>query len=117
MVDRWYSRLCRLSGASVLALSLIFLPRAPTTAMASDYESAVLERSPNIVVGLSTRGEASRYEKAVLDKKPVAYWRLGEGKGPEGLDRTGNGHKGICCGTVVFHEEGGSAGGKGTPRQ
>src|SRR5262249_37461427 len=57
---------------------------------------------------------AGDYEKAVLEKKPVAYWRLGEVKGPEVSDRTGNGHKGVCRGMVVFQEMGAILGDKDT---
>ena len=56
----------------------------------------------------------SDYEKAVLDKNPVAYWRLGEAKGPDVLDRSGNGHKGTCHGTVVFQETGATQGDEDT---
>ncbi len=55
---------------------------------------------------LFTQGAASSYEKAVLEKKPIAYWRLGESKGPEVLDHTGNKHKGTCHGTPIFREKG-----------
>src|SRR5262245_19355667 len=57
---------------------------------------------------------AGDYEKAVLVKKPVAYWRLGEAKGPEVSDRSGNGHKGVCRGMVVFQEMGAILGDKDT---
>jgi hypothetical protein len=49
---------------------------------------------------------ASNYEEKVLAKKPVAYWRLGEAKGPGAVDRTGNGHKGTYKGTPAFRERG-----------
>src|SRR5262245_56876230 len=48
----------------------------------------------------------SNYEKKVLAKKSAAYWRLGETKGPEAIDRTGNDHKGIYRGTPRFQEPG-----------
>jgi hypothetical protein len=49
---------------------------------------------------------ASNYEKVVLAKKPVAYWRLGEAKGPKALDSTGNGHQGVYKGKPAFGEQG-----------
>lgn len=55
---------------------------------------------------------ASKYEEAVLEKKPVAYWRLGEAKGPEVFDSSGNGHKGTAHGTPVFQEKGAIQGDK-----
>jgi hypothetical protein len=42
----------------------------------------------------------------VLAKKPVAYWRLGEAKGPAILDKTANGHNGTAHGTPTFQEPG-----------
>jgi hypothetical protein len=48
----------------------------------------------------------SAYEKAVLAKKPVAYWRLGEARGPTVIDRTSNGHDGTAHGTPTFQEPG-----------
>jgi hypothetical protein len=57
--------------------------------------------------GASLWGQApSAYEKAVLAKKPVAYWRLGEAKGPKIVDKTGHGHHGIAHGTPTFREPG-----------
>ena len=49
---------------------------------------------------------ASNYEKTVLAKKPVAYWRLGEAKGPSAPDSTGNGHNGTYHGMPTFRERG-----------
>jgi hypothetical protein len=49
---------------------------------------------------------AVSYEKTVLAKKPTAYWRLGEGKGPDAPDSTGNGHKGTYVGMPVFGQKG-----------
>jgi hypothetical protein len=49
---------------------------------------------------------ASRYAKTVLAKKPVAYWRLGEEKGPDALDSTGNGHTGAYKGTPALRQKG-----------
>jgi hypothetical protein len=49
---------------------------------------------------------ASEYEKKVLAKKPVAYWRLGEAKGPVVHDRTKHGHNGTSKGSPVFGQPG-----------
>jgi hypothetical protein len=49
---------------------------------------------------------ASPYAKAVLAKKPVAYWRLGEDKGPDALDSTGNGHTGAYKGAPALRQKG-----------
>jgi hypothetical protein len=49
---------------------------------------------------------ASDYEKVVLAKNPVAYWRLGEARGPDALDSSANGHKGSYKGTPAFQERG-----------
>jgi len=51
-------------------------------------------------------GPASNYKKVVLAKKPVAYWRLGEAKGPNALDSAGNGHQGAYKGKPAFGERG-----------
>ena len=48
----------------------------------------------------------SDYERKVLAKKPVAYWRLGETRGPAAMDSTGNGHNGVYHGTPIFGERG-----------
>jgi hypothetical protein len=48
----------------------------------------------------------SNYEKSVLGKKPVGYWRLGEARGPDALDSSGNDHKGIYRNTPTFQERG-----------
>jgi hypothetical protein len=66
------------------------------------------------VAGLSVPGVTARlrapppsdYERAVLAKKPVAYWRLGEDKGPDALDSTGNGHTGTYHGTPNLQDKG-----------
>jgi hypothetical protein len=53
------------------------------------------------------RGAAAvNYEKTVLAKKPVAYWRLGEDRGPDVLDSSGHGHKGVAVGMPVFGQKG-----------
>lgn len=52
------------------------------------------------------RSPAADYAKAVLEKKPVAYWRLGEDKGPTAQDDSGNGHHGVYHGTPAFLEKG-----------
>ena len=49
---------------------------------------------------------AAHYEQVVLAKKPVAYWRLGEARGPDAVDRTTNGHTGTYHGSPVFQERG-----------
>lgn len=49
---------------------------------------------------------ASHYAKVVLAKKPVAFWRLGEDKGPAALDSTGNGHTGAYKGAPVLQQKG-----------
>jgi hypothetical protein len=49
---------------------------------------------------------ASKYAETVLAKKPVAFWRLGEAKGPDALDRTGNGHTGAYTGAPGLKEKG-----------
>lgn len=48
----------------------------------------------------------SDYERIVLAKKPVAYWRLGEDKGPVAADNAEGGHNGAYHGTPVFQEMG-----------
>ncbi len=48
----------------------------------------------------------SAYEKAVLAKNPVAYWRLGEAKGPVVKDRTKKAHHGAVHGTPTFQVPG-----------
>ena len=49
---------------------------------------------------------ASRYAKAVLAKKPVAFWRLGEGKGPDARDSSGHGHTGAYKGAPALRQKG-----------
>src|SRR5437879_4157596 len=51
-------------------------------------------------------GPASNYPATVLAKKPVAYWRLGEPRGPDAADATANGHTGTYRGTPVLRERG-----------
>jgi hypothetical protein len=53
---------------------------------------------------------ASNYAQVVLAKKPVGYWRLGETKGPDALDSTGNGHQGVYQGAPTLRERGAIAG-------
>jgi hypothetical protein len=48
----------------------------------------------------------SNYAKTVLAKKPVAFWRLGEDKGPNALDSTGNGHQGAYKGAPALRQKG-----------
>jgi hypothetical protein len=48
----------------------------------------------------------ANYEKKVLAKKPVAYWRLGETRGPDAFDSSGNSHHGKYHGTPIFQERG-----------
>lgn len=74
--------------------------------VASDDAHALLETDFRAAPNLHTQGVPSHYEKIVLEKKPIAYWRLGESKGPIVLDRTGNGHKGTSHGTPAFLEKG-----------
>lgn len=50
--------------------------------------------------------EPSNYQQRVLAKQPVAYWRLGEFKGPTAFDATKRGHDGVYRGAPVYHEEG-----------
>jgi hypothetical protein len=76
-------------------------------AAASDFEKSLLSH-------FHAQEADSKYEKAVLEKKPVAYWRLGEAKGPEVFDRTGHGHKGVAHGKPVFQETGALQGDKNT---
>jgi hypothetical protein len=49
---------------------------------------------------------ASNYQKKVLAKKPVAYWRLGEAKGPAALDSAANKHHGTYQGTPTLGQKG-----------
>ncbi len=59
-----------------------------------------LERTPLCAAA------AADYARTVLAKKPVAYWRLGESRGPDALDSTGNGHKGAYRGTPLLQQKG-----------
>lgn len=52
---------------------------------------------------------ASRYERAVLASQPIAYWRMGEAKGPSIIDSI-NGHNGTLHGTPSLQETGALAG-------
>jgi hypothetical protein len=58
------------------------------------------------------RGGAKRsaYEQAVLESKPVAYWRLGEARGPKAADATGHEHDGKYVGEPKFGQKGAIAG-------
>jgi hypothetical protein len=61
------------------------------------------------VAGFSSRCPAalsSNYQQRVLGKGPVAYWRLGESKGPIAFDATKNGHNGTFNGTPTYGEVG-----------
>jgi hypothetical protein len=82
--------------------------------VASDDEHAVLDKTLNFVADPSAQEVASSYEKAVLEKKPIAYWRLGEAKGPQIHDRSGNGHKGTCHGNPIFKQLGAIIGDENT---
>src|SRR5215204_3567364 len=46
------------------------------------------------------------YQQKVLTKLPVAYWRLGELKGPTAFDATKHGHDGTYHGTPTYGEVG-----------
>jgi len=50
--------------------------------------------------------DVSDYERAVLASEPLAYWRLGEAKGPRVIDKANNGHDGILCGTPSLQQLG-----------
>ena len=54
----------------------------------------------------SSGAPPSKYRQRVLAKHPVAYWRLGERKGPTALDATKNGHDGTFHGTPTYRETG-----------
>src|SRR5262249_23924479 len=56
--------------------------------------------------GLLHGAAAVNYEKTVLAKKPVAYWRLGEDRGRDAADSSGNGHKGTYLGAPTFGQKG-----------
>ena len=47
------------------------------------------------------------YSQSILAKHPIAYWRLGEVKGPTAFDATANKHNGAFHGTPTYHETGG----------
>ena len=46
------------------------------------------------------------YSESVLAKHPVAYWRLGERRGPEAAGASGHDHQGTYHGKVSFGERG-----------
>ncbi|HEY8188580.1 MAG TPA: LamG domain-containing protein [Pyrinomonadaceae bacterium] len=48
----------------------------------------------------------SNYHRSVLAKHPIAYWRLGEIKGPTAFDAAENGHFGTFHGTPSYREAG-----------
>ena len=50
--------------------------------------------------------DVSDYERAVLASEPLAYWRLGEAKGPRVIDKANNGHDGILYGTPSLQQLG-----------
>ncbi len=56
----------------------------------------------------STSGNTPRsnYHQSVLAKHPIAYWRLGERKGPTAFDATRNRHNGTFHGTPTYHQAG-----------
>ena len=68
--------------------------------------TAVAGLATSIVTPRLGAAAASKYAKKVLAKKPVAYWRLGEDKGPSAHDGTGNGHTGTYRGTPVYGKKG-----------
>ncbi len=49
---------------------------------------------------------ASNYRRKVLAKHPIAYWRLGERRGPTAVDATNRGHNGTYHGTPTFQDMG-----------
>src|SRR5262249_19997883 len=51
-------------------------------------------------------GLPSAYSRKVLAKKPVAYWRLGEARGPTASDATKNAHHGKYHGSPTFRQPG-----------
>ena len=55
-----------------------------------------------------TRNSMARdsYSESVLAKHPVAYWRLGERRGPEAADASRHDHHGTYHGDVLFGERG-----------
>lgn len=48
----------------------------------------------------------SNYRESVLAKHPIAYWRLGEIKGPTAFDAAENRHYGTFHGTPAYREAG-----------
>ena len=50
--------------------------------------------------------DVSDYERAVLASEPFAYWRLGEAKGPNIIDKANNGHDGTLFGTPSLQQLG-----------
>ena len=56
----------------------------------------------------STSGNTlrSNYHQNVLMKHPIAYWRLGEKKGPIAHDATENRHSGTFHGTPIYRQAG-----------
>jgi hypothetical protein len=72
-----------------------FLAAAGAAGLAAAYPDGPLRASA-----------AAKYADTVLAKKPVAYWRLGEEKGPDAADLTGRGHTGTYRGTPAFREKG-----------
>ncbi len=63
------------------------------------------------LTGLPKRGlGADSYAQAILAERPVAYWRLGERRGPVARDASGNGHNGTFEGSPAFDEPGAVAG-------
>jgi hypothetical protein len=54
--------------------------------------------------------EQSGYEQTVLAGAPVAYWRLGEARGPTAHDATGHGNDGSYLGRPKFGQKGAIAG-------
>jgi Concanavalin A-like lectin/glucanases superfamily len=58
------------------------------------------------LVSSSASAPPSKYHQRVLAKHPVAYWRLGERKGPTTFDSTKNGHDGTFHGTPTYREPG-----------
>src|SRR5262245_8400734 len=61
---------------------------------------------PGAGQALAKKSGGSNYSKKVLAKHPVAYWRLGEAKGPTAADATGHHHTGKYHGKISFHQKG-----------
>lgn len=58
---------------------------------------------PAVSLGVQVQ---SKYRHDILAKDPVAYWRLGEFKGPTAFDSTEHGQNGTFHGTPTYRETG-----------